>query len=83
LVVIDTPANAMRAGDAGAWREQLAALDEQWIRPLLGAVRMKQIDALALVACNSENLLETDLSRQDLWRFWRHRRPLGTYADDS
>jgi hypothetical protein len=83
LLVIDAPANALRANGAAAWREQLTLLDGQWLRPLLTALRTKQIAALTLVACNNETLLETHISRPDLWRFWRRIDPLATYAGNA
>jgi hypothetical protein len=83
LVVIDALADALRAGDATAWRAQLTSLDAQWIRPLLTALRAKKINGLAMVACNHENLLATNITRADLWRCWRRARPLATYAGSA
>jgi hypothetical protein len=80
LIVIDAPATAVRAGDAAEWRKQLVMLDQQWVRPLLDAVQSKQISALALVSCNSETLLESNIAPPDLWRFWRRVRPLAAYT---
>jgi hypothetical protein len=80
LVVLDGPGDALRGADVPAWRTELAALDAHWIGPLLAALRAKQIAALTLVACNSDNLLEATIARSDLWRFWRRAQPLTHYA---
>ena len=73
-------ANALRAGDIAAWRAQIEALDQQWLRPLLDALRAKRIGGLTLAACNHESLLESTVAPADLWRFWRRARPLAAYA---
>ena len=80
LVVIDGAANALRDGDITGWRDQLSAINTQWIQPLTTALRNKTIDKLTLIACNSENLLATNVERADLWRLWRRARPLAAYA---
>jgi hypothetical protein len=80
MLVLDAPAHALRAGDLGAWREELVSLDRDWIAPLLAALRNKKISALTLVACNSDSLLEASLAPSALWRFWRRARPLAHYA---
>jgi len=83
LLVIDALAAALRASDATAWRERLAAIDGQWIAPLLAALQTKRMTSLTLLACNDENLLETAISGRDLSRFWRRKRPLSAYAAKS
>lgn len=80
LIVLDAPAEALRAGDVAAWRDQLGAADAQWLAPLAHALRAKAIEEIALVACNRECMLETRVTRADLRRFWRRAQPLATYA---
>ena len=80
LLELDAPANALHAGDVTNWRTQIEALDEQWINPLLAALRARKIDTLTLTACNSENLLAATAAAADMRRFWRRARPLAAYA---
>ena len=70
----------LRDGDITGWRDQLSAINTQWIQPLTTALRNKTIDKLTLIACNSENLLATNVERADLWRLWRRARPLAEQA---
>jgi hypothetical protein len=83
LLELDAPGDALRAGDVTSWRTQIETLDEQWINPLLAALRAKKIDTLALAACNSENLLASTTAPADLRRFWRRARPLAAYAGNA
>ena len=83
LLVCDGPTTALREADIPAWRSEVAALDANWITPLLTALRANKIALLRLVGCNSGNLLETTITRSNLWRFWRRARPLASYAADA
>ena len=80
LIVIDALAEALRDGDVMGWRERLAAIDAQWLQPLLEALRAQTIAELKIVACNRENLLETAVTGAGLRRFWRRTRAFSTYA---
>ncbi len=83
LTLIDTAAQALRAGNGAQWHERLAAIDALWIRPLINAVRTQHLSALTLVACNNDNLLESTFSRADSWRLWRRALPLAAYTADT
>jgi hypothetical protein len=63
-----------------AWRDRLIAIDTQWVRPLLDALRAITIADITIVACNRENLLESTVTRSGLRKFWRRARMLSTYA---
>lgn len=80
LLVFDAPAEALRMAGAAAWRDQLTSFDEQWIRPLLQALRENTLTSLTLLACSHASLLEIVLVRADQRRFWRRARPLAEYA---
>lgn len=80
LLAFDAPAQALREGGAAAWREQVEKLNENWMRPLLAALKAKQLSGIELMACNDEGLLRTIIAPADLWRFWRRARPLAAYA---
>ena len=72
-------ADALRAGDIARWREELIRLDQNWVKPLLSAVRAGKISLLRLVACNMEHLIEATLNRAALWRIWRRSRSVTDY----
>ncbi|MEO7727330.1 MAG: hypothetical protein ABIS45_08760 [Burkholderiales bacterium] len=80
LLEIGAAADALREYGPAAWREAVMILDEQWIRPLLDALRTRRLDELTIVACNRDALLEATLTRAQLRRFWRRSRPLSAYA---
>ena len=83
LAALDAPADALREGDLAAWHERVSALDKDWVRPLLDALRARTLERLILVACNHDNRLETAVTRVNLGRFWRRSRPLASYASQG
>lgn len=80
LLVLDQLSDALRTGGIAAWREQLALLERDWMKPLVSALRAGKISAITLVAINSDNVLEATLTPSRLWRLWRRVRPLESYA---
>lgn len=80
LVVCDTTAAPLRAGDLDGWRANVETLDRDWIQPLVSALKKNQLAALTLVACNRDRLLTTQLAAAHRWRFWRPARALSAYA---
>jgi hypothetical protein len=54
------------------------AFDEQWVAPLLAALRRDRIGMLTLHAPDAGRAFE--LARSDLRRFWRRPRPLEAHA---
>ena len=80
LAALDAPADALREGDLAGWHERVSAIDKEWARPLLDALRAKTLERLTLVACNHDSLLETTVTRANLGRFWRRPRPLASYV---
>jgi hypothetical protein len=80
LIVLNGAADALRAGDIARWREELIRLDQNWVKPLLSAVRAGKISLLRLVACNMEHLIEATLNRAALWRIWRRSRSVTDYV---
>ncbi|MCI3953332.1 MAG: phosphoglycerate mutase [Burkholderiales bacterium] len=83
LVVLGALTSPARRGDLEAWRDALAALDADWIAPLLSALRGGKIAEFALVAPGSEVCQRFELHRADLLRFWRMRRSLTDFAPRS
>ena len=83
LLTMDTLTDAWQTRGAAAWREELELVDRLWLRPILSALRKKQITTLTLVACNVQSQLVATVRPADCWRFWRRARPLATYADNA
>lgn len=83
LIVCNKAAAALRNGDLSTWRQSIETADAQWIRPLLAALRSGRLETLTLIACNRENLVETNMTRNHSWRFWRRVRPLAAYAGNA
>ena len=71
LAVHDALEHPARTGDAMVWREQLARLEADWLAPALDALRAGRLDALRLLAPGDLAAFELNVSRRDLWKFWR------------
>ena len=76
LAVYDALEHPARAGDALIWREQLARFEADWLAPALDALRSGRLDALRLLAPGDLAAVELQVSRHDLWKFWRKPRAL-------
>ena len=76
LAVLDTLEHPARSGDATAWRDELARFEADWLAPALDALRGGRLDALRLFAPGERGSAELQLSRHDLWKFWRKPREL-------
>ena len=80
LVVHHALEHPARIGDATIWREQLARLEADWLVPALGALRSGRLDALRLLAPGESATAELQVSRHDMWKFWRKPRALTELA---
>lgn len=80
LVMYDTLETPARSGEAIAWQEALLALETGWLAPLLAELRAGRLDALRLVAPGETGSCALDLSRRQLWQFWRKPAPLTRLA---
>ena len=80
LVVLMQLTGAARRGDLAAWRSALEELDRRWIAPLLAALKSGAIRQLVLVAPGRAGCQRFELNRAALFRFWRVRRALASYA---
>lgn len=56
-----------------------AALERDWLVPLLAALEDGRIGMLSLILPGSGSLLEVETVRSDLRYFWRTRKPLQSY----
>lgn len=66
--------------DAIAWRETLAAMEDQWFAPALAALRAGTCRKLTLIAEGHGKTVEVITSRGDLWRIWRKPLSLAELA---
>jgi hypothetical protein len=71
LAVFDTMEQPAGVGDALVWRDELARFEAEWLAPALAALRSGQLDALRLLAPGELAAAELQVSRHDLWKFWR------------
>jgi hypothetical protein len=56
-----------------------AALERDWLAPLLAALEEGRIGMLSLYLTGVNSLLEVETVRSDLRYFWRTRKPLASY----
>ncbi len=77
LAVFDALEQPARSGDAIVWRDELARFEADWLAPALAALRSGRLDALRLIAPGDLGAAEVQVSRHDLWKFWRKPRRAG------
>jgi hypothetical protein len=80
LVALDPLGNAKGEPEGARFLERRAAIERDWIEPLLAALRSGQIGMLTLSLRGADSLLEVEIVRSDLRYFWRRRKPLAAYA---
>jgi len=79
LVALATPP-ATAYGDLAGWREAVSELERSWFAPLLEGLRDAALESITLHGLGPDYGYDSELTRRDLWRFWRPRRPLHAYA---
>ncbi len=80
LAVYDALEQPAGSGDAMIWREQLSQFEADWLAPSLHAMRSGQLDGLHLLAPGDSASAELQVTRRDLWCFWRKPRSLSELA---
>jgi hypothetical protein len=83
LVVLDPLGNPKGEPESARFLERRAAIERDWLEPLLGALRSGQIGMLTLSLPGADSLLEVEIVRSDLRYFWRRRKPLAVYCAGS
>ena len=78
LVFMDPLGNS--DGERARFPERRAALERDWLEPLLAALRSGEIGMLTLSLPGADSLLEVEIVRSDLRYFWRRRKPLAVYS---
>ncbi|MFA7267898.1 MAG: hypothetical protein WC073_01005 [Sterolibacterium sp.] len=62
--------------DANAWRETLLDIEQDWLQPLLAALRSGRLGNLRLTALGDESAFDVTLTRTAMLKFWRRPQPL-------
>lgn len=75
LVHLDRLLAPAQYRDAWGWRDAIAQLEADWFAPLLAALKSGQFGQLTLVAHGPAGF-SANVTRSDLWKFWRRARPL-------
>lgn len=78
LVVLPLPVTAY--GDVADWRDAVMGLEQSWFAPLLTRLKGAALQSVTLHALGPDHGCDTALTRMDLLRFWKPRRPLHSYA---
>ncbi len=76
LLVLDSETGLARVAETDRWPEFLMRLEQEWIAPLVAAVKSGNLDSVTLY---SERGQRFHLTRQGLGRWWRRRRDLRHY----
>ena len=76
LLVMDPGSTLTRAAVTDRWQEFFTRLEQQWIAPLVAAVKSGNLDSVTL---HSERGHAFHITRKTLGRWWRRRRALGHY----
>jgi hypothetical protein len=79
LIVCTDLLDAFAMGNAAAWRMAIAALERNWLAPLVAALRSGALAGIDLVAPDGMRAHRLALDRRALWRFWRRARRPDTF----
>ncbi|MFN0300623.1 MAG: hypothetical protein ACKVQU_09745 [Burkholderiales bacterium] len=82
-VVLDRLRSPSAYRDLDAWRTGLAELEAQWFAPALDALRQKRLGMITIHAISASSALAVETTGGDLRYFWRRRRNLATYINES
>jgi len=80
LVVLDALTAPSDYGQPEAWCEALSDLDRNWFAPLLAAIEHGDIGMLSLHLLGRDQALHAEVTRSDLRRFWRRRKPIAAWV---
>ncbi|MDP2155940.1 MAG: hypothetical protein Q8J61_08070, partial [Sulfuricella sp.] len=82
LIVLDTLRSAALSGDFLRWRENLLRLEDDWFGPLRQALSHGQLAGLSLHVFADAPAQTFSVSRADLWKIWRGRKPLKSFVGE-
>lgn len=75
LVHLDSLLAPAQYRDAWGWRDTLMQLETDWFAPLAAALKSGRIGQLTLTTHGPAGF-SANVTRSDLWKFWRRARPL-------
>ncbi|MDP2879498.1 MAG: hypothetical protein Q8N74_08240 [Sulfuricella sp.] len=82
LIVLDTLRSAALSGDFPRWRENLLRLENDWFVPLRQALSRSRLADLSLPVFSDTQAQTFSVSRADLWKIWRRRKPLKSFVGE-
>ncbi len=77
LLVMDGAANVTSFEDIARWRDFIVVFDEEWLTPLLDALRHGRLQQLTLHTVDGHCF---QLTAKHLRRWWRRARPLAKFG---
>ena len=80
LLVFEALRTALQQSDIGRWRSAVKQFEALYAVPLLEALNTRQIDQITLDVLSEGASRRFLLTRRDLWKIWRHAKPLLHYA---
>jgi hypothetical protein len=81
LVFLDSLHGKSQYGDAYGWRENLKELEKEWFEPLLNMLKKYVINQITITTINKGVARSFFITRNNLYKFWRMRRPFSIYVD--
>ena len=83
LIVLETLASALRRGGIATWRDEISALDRNWLDHLLERLG-KCVSRIAMIVPGVGGCERFELSPRSMrGRFWRKNRPVSAYASSE
>jgi hypothetical protein len=76
LVVLSEACRASAPGDNAGWREAMSRLEQNWMAPLLRALKAEKLSKAILI---TDTGLQFTLDARQARRWWRRRQPLRQY----
>lgn len=77
LLVLDALQQHWLGEGVETWAPALRRLEDDWIGPLLSALRQGELEELTFCTCQGQQF---SLTRAGLWRWWRRKREMSTYC---
>jgi hypothetical protein len=81
LVVLDALQGKAKYRNAYAWREALVNMEKNWFLPVYTALKKGKINQLTITALNETSSQRFEITRSDLWKFWRITKPLSAHIE--
>ena len=80
LIVLDSLRPSFAYGELSGWAGRAAALERDWLAPLVTALRAGRIGMITTHLIGDGMSIDVETTRMDLRRFWRRRKPLRSYV---